>query len=257
MDHSIILEVSGVRQEFGGLVALDDVSFRVRENQRLALIGPNGAGKTTLLNIIAGSLSPTAGTVLLDGKSLNGLPAHERVRRGIGRTFQQALVFADMTVLENIMVGCHLRGRSRLLDAALRLPRTRKEEEDIYLEALRFLNLVGLGTRADTRAGNLPFGQQRLLAIGRALAGRPRVLLLDEPAAGLNRLEKSALIDLIRRLGEMDITTILVEHDMEVVMQLAEWIVVLDHGKRLAQGTPEEVRRNPAVVEAYLGTEAE
>ena len=257
MDANTILEVQRVRHLFGGLVAVDDVSFRVYVNQCLALIGPNGAGKTTLLNVIAGVLSPTAGQVLMEGKSLNGQPAHERARLGIGRTFQQALVFKDMSVLENVMVGCHLQGRTRLIDAALRLPRTRREEEDVYLEALRFLNFVGLGTKAEQMAANLPFGQQRLLAIARALASKPRVLLLDEPAAGLNRIEKSALVDLIRRLSDMNITTILVEHDMEVVMQLAEWIVVLDHGKRLAQGTPDDVRRNPAVIEAYLGTEVE
>lgn len=252
---SIILEIDRVRKEFGGLVALDDVSFRVPEGQILALIGPNGAGKTTLLNIIAGTMEATRGQVLFRGKRLNGRPPYERVRLGIARTFQQALVFTNMTVLENVMVGCHLRGRCELPEAVLRLPRVRREEEDLYLDALRFLNLVGLGAKANQEAGSLPFGQQRLLAIARALATGPTIVLLDEPAAGLNRLEKNDLVDLIRRIQQMGITTILVEHDMELVMALADWVVVLDHGKRLAQGTPEEVRRNRAVIAAYLGDE--
>lgn len=251
----VILEVDRVRKEFGGVVALDDVSFRVHEREILALIGPNGAGKTTLLNIIAGVIPPTRGQVRYRGKRLNGRPPSERVSLGIARTFQQALVFHDMTVLENVMVGCHLRGQCELIEAALRLPRTRREEEGIYLDALRFLNLVGLGTLADQAAGSLPLGQQRLLAVARALATDPTTILLDEPAAGLNRLEKDDLVELIRRFRQMGLTTVLVEHDMEVVMRLAEWVVVLDHGMRLAQGTPEDVRHNKAVVAAYLGTE--
>jgi len=251
----IIMEIEGVSKTFGGVVALDEVSFPVRDGEILALIGPNGAGKTTLLNIIAGTLAPSSGQVRFRGKRLSGRPTCERVRMGIARTFQQALIFGNMTVLENVMVGCHIRGQSELLDAALRWPRVRREEEDLYLDALRFLNLVGLGARADQRAGTLPFGQQRLLAIARALATDPTLLLLDEPAAGLNRLEKNDLADLIRRIQQMRITTILVEHDMELVMRLADMVVVLDHGKRLAQGTPQEVRRNKAVIAAYLGAE--
>jgi len=252
---SFILEVDHVSKRFGGVQALDSASFRVQESQLLALIGPNGAGKTTLLNIIAGTLSPTAGQVRFRGKRLNGRPPHERVRMGIGRTFQQANIFDGMSVLENVMVGCHLRGQCDLMDAAVRTPRARREEEDVYLDAVRFLNLVGLGSKAVEDAGSMPFGQQRLLAIARALAAGPSILLMDEPGAGLNRLEKTDLIDLIRRIQQMGITTILVEHDMELVMQLAEWVVVLDHGRRLAQGTPAEVRRNKDVISAYLGTE--
>jgi branched-chain amino acid transport system ATP-binding protein len=251
----VILEIEGVSKHFGGVVALDEVSFAVRDGEILALIGPNGAGKTTLLNIIAGTLPPNKGQVRFRGKRLNGRPPYERVRMGIARTFQQALIFGKMTVLENVMVGCHIRGQSELLDAALRWPRVRREEEDLYLDALRFLNLVGLGAKANQEAGTLPFGQQRLLAIARALAASPTLLLLDEPAAGLNRLEKNDLADLIRRIQQMRITIILVEHDMELVMRLADTVVVLDHGKRLAQGTPQEVRRNKAVIAAYLGTE--
>jgi branched-chain amino acid transport system ATP-binding protein len=256
-DTPIIMEIERVRKEFGGVVALDDISFSVPERQILALIGPNGAGKTTLLNIVAGTFPATQGRVSFRGKRLDGRPPHERVRLGIARTFQQALTFNAMTVLENVMVGRHLRGQAELLEAALRLPRARREEEDIYLDSLRYLNLVGLGAKAEQEAAALPFGQQRLLAIARALATDPVVLLLDEPAAGLNRLEKNDLADLIRRIQQMGITVILVEHDMDLVMRLADWVVVLNHGKRLAQGTPSAVRRDKAVIAAYLGTAEE
>ena len=252
-ESRVIMEIDRVRKEFGGVVALDDVSFRVEEGQILALIGPNGAGKTTLLNIIAGTVTPTHGHVRFGGKGLNGRPAYERVRLGIARTFQQAFIFGEMTVLENVMVGCHLRGQCELREAALRLARARREEEDIYLDALRFLNLVGLGTKADDLAGSLPFGQQRLLAIARALASDPTMILLDEPGAGLNRLKKNDLVGLIQRIRHMGLTLILVEHDMELVMQVADWVVVLDYGRRLAQGGPDEVRRNNAVVNKFLG----
>ncbi len=250
-----ILEVDRISKTFGGVNALEDVSLRVRERQIMALIGPNGAGKTTLLSIIAGTLSPSSGQVRFRGKRLNGRQPHERVTMGIGRTFQQAHILSGMSVLENVMVGCHTSGQAGLLAAALRLPRIRREEEDIYLDAVRYLNLVGLGPKADQDAGSLPFGQQRLLAIARSLATEPSVLLLDEPAAGLNRMEKNDLADLIQRIQEMGVTILLVEHDMELVMRLAEWVVVLDHGRRLAQGTPAQVRRNESVIAAYLGTE--
>jgi branched-chain amino acid transport system ATP-binding protein len=253
----IILEVDRVSRHFGGVTALDGVSFGVQEGQILALIGPNGAGKTTLLNVVAGTLPPTAGQVRFRGKRLNGRPTHERVRMGISRTFQQAFIFQEMTVLENVMVGCHLRGQAGVLDAALRLPRARREEEDVLLDALHYLNLVGLGTRAEQVAGSLPFGQQRLLAIARALACDPTIILFDEPAAGLNRLEKNDLVELVQRIRQMGITVVLVEHDMEVVMRLADWVVVLNQGRRLAQGRPADIRRDKAVIAAYLGTDEE
>jgi len=254
-EPEIILEVDHLSKAFGGVTALDDVSLRVYERQILALIGPNGAGKTTLLNVVAGTLAPSAGQVRFRGKRLDGRAPFERVKMGIGRTFQQAHVLTGMSVLENVMVGCHLRGQASLIDAALRLPRMRREEEDIYLDAVRYLNLVGLGSKAGDDAGSLPFGQQRLLAIARSLATGPSALLLDEPAAGLNRMEKNDLAELIRRIQEMGITILLVEHDMELVMRLAEWVVVLNHGRRLAEGTAEQVRRDEAVIAAYLGTE--
>ena len=177
------------------------------------------------------------------------------MKLGIGRTFQNALLFDNMTVIENVMVGCHPRSRSGMAAAALRLPSMRREEELIYLEAMKYLNLVGLGLHTGELAANLPFGQQRLVAIARALATEPRLLLLDEPAAGLNALEKMDLIELVRRIQEMGITVLIVEHDMTLVMQLAEWIVVLDHGRKIAEGTSAEMRRDRRVITAYLGEE--
>ena len=251
-----MLAVDGLTQIFGGVVALDDVSFAVAEHRITALVGPNGAGKTTLFNIVAGAYPPTAGTVRLAGRPLNGLPAHARVELGICRTFQNALLFDKMTLLENVMVGRHARSGQGMIASALRLPAMRHEEERIFLEAMRCLNLVGLGMHARTPAGSLPFGQQRLAAIARALATEQRLLLMDEPAAGLNTLERQGLADLIRTIQEMGITVLLVEHDMRLVMQLAEWVVVLDHGRKLAEGTGDQIRKNRQVIAAYLGTEA-
>jgi branched-chain amino acid transport system ATP-binding protein len=248
-----MLAVEGVTKAFEGVLALDEVSLEVAAHSITALVGPNGAGKTTLFNIVAGSYPPTRGTVRLEGRVLDGVPAHERVRLGIGRTFQNALLFDHMTVLENVMVGRHVHGRAGMVAAALRLPRMRAEEERLYLDGMKYLNLVGLGQRAQTLAGSLPFGQQRLVAIARALATEPRLLLMDEPAAGLNALEKLDLADLIRRIQEMGITVLLIEHDVPLVMRLAERIIVLDHGRKLAEGTPEQVRRDRKVLAAYLG----
>jgi len=248
-----MLAVEGVTKAFEGVLALDEVSLEVAAHSITALVGPNGAGKTTLFNIVAGSYPPTRGTVRLEGRVLDGVPAHERVRLGIGRTFQNALLFDHMTVLENVMVGRHVHGRAGMVAAALRLPRMRAEEERLYLDGMKYLNLVGLGQRAQTLAGSLPFGQQRLVAIARALATEPRLLLMDEPAAGLNALEKLDLADLIRRIQEMGITVLLIEHDVPLVMRLAELIIVLDHGRKLAEGTPEQVRQDRKVLAAYLG----
>ena len=248
-----MLEVERLTKAFGGVKALDNVSLEVAEHQITALIGPNGAGKTTLFNIVAGSYTPTAGNVTLSGQPLNGLPAHARVGLGIGRTFQNALLFDTMTVIENVMVGRHPRSRTGFVASALRLPSMRAEEERIYLDAMKYLNLVGLGMQATELAANLPFGQQRLVAIARALATEPRILMMDEPAAGLNTLEKMGLAELIRRIQEMGVTVLLVEHDMTLVMQLAEWVFVLDHGRKIAEGTTDQVRKDPAVLKAYLG----
>jgi branched-chain amino acid transport system ATP-binding protein len=248
-----VLEIEQITKSFGGILALEDVSLSVAEHSITALVGPNGAGKSTLFNIVAVVYPPTRGTVRLAERDLNGIPTHRRVQMGIGRTFQNALLFDHMTALENIMVGRHARTRSGMAAAALRLPSMRAEEERIFLEAMRYLNLVGLGGRASDQAADLPFGQQRLIAVARALAAEPRLLLMDEPAAGLNALEKMTLADLIQRIREMGITVLLVEHDMNLVMQLAEQVIVLDHGRKIAEGTPDQVRRDRKVVAAYLG----
>ena len=249
------LHVWKLRKEFGGLVALDDATFDVQRQQILAIIGPNGAGKTTLFNIISGVYPATRGRVYFQGRCIDGLPPHTRALAGIARTFQNVLLFENMSVIENVMLGRHTRGRAGFLQSALSLPSTHREEEEIFLRAIQHLNLVGLGRFAHYPAGNLPFGQKRLVAIARALATEPEVLLLDEPGAGLNILEKQGLMELIQRVRELGTTVLLVEHDMSFVMRVADWVVVLDHGQKIAEGPPAQIRRDRRVIKAYLGEE--
>ena len=252
-----ILEARSLGKTFGGLVALDKLDLTIETGRITAVIGPNGAGKTTLFNLIAGVYSATAGEIRFQGMPINQTPAHKRTAMGIARTFQNILLFGNMTALENVMAGQHPRSSYGFLEAALRLPKAHREEETISLKAIRYLNLVGLGMYAQQEALSLPLGQQKLLGIARALATDPKLLLLDEPGAGLTTLEKRALADLIHRISEMGISVLLVEHDMPLVMGLAQWVVVLDSGRKIAEGTASEVQRDQRVISAYLGEEME
>ena len=251
-----LLEAKDLKKVFGGLHAVDGVSFGVPEGAIKAIIGPNGAGKTTLMNLITGLEPLTAGEVRFRGERIDVLPAFEVVRRGIARTFQNLKLFSDMTVLENVMAGRHSRTQAGLLGAVLRTGGARREEQEIEARAVQLLADVGLSAHAHERAGDLPFGKQRLLEIARALATDPRLLLLDEPAAGLNGAEAAELGRLIRRIRDGGVTTLLVEHHMELVMDISDEILVLNFGQALAEGTPDEIRHNPTVIEAYLGDEA-
>ena len=249
----LILETKVLTKTFGGLVALDRVDLSVQEGKITAIIGPNGAGKTTLFNIIAGVYRPSEGDIFFQGKLINKMPAHKKAAMGIARTFQNVLPFGNMSVLENIMTGQHARSRYGFFSAALRLPRARREEQTISLNAMKYLNMVGLGTHAEQNARSLPLGQQKLLTIARALATEPQLIMLDEPGAGLNTLEKRELSDLIHRIRELGISVLLVEHDMPLVMGIAEWVVVLDSGQKIAEGTAAQVQKDEKVIAAYLG----
>ena len=234
-------------------MAVFDVNFDVEPGEILAIIGPNGAGKTTIFNLISGVLKPTSGTIRFEGHPLNGLEPHAISRMGLARTFQTVQLFGNMTILENVMVGRHVKTGYGLLSAAFRLPRARGEERAIRERAMEQLARVGLAAKAGANALSLPFGQQRWLEIARALATEPRLLLLDEPGSGLNRPEKEELDQLIRNIRDDGVTVLLVEHDMQFVMAIADRVVVLEYGQKIAEGTPATVQADERVIAAYLG----
>lgn len=248
-----LLEVRGLTKRFGGIRALEEVSFKVKEGSIASIIGPNGAGKTTLFNCLTGLTKPTKGTAYFSGKEIAGRSPHSIVDLGIARTFQNIRLFREMTVLENVLVSQHLGMRSGLFRILTRHAYFLKEEEDARARAREYLDLVGLGDVADIPSFNLPYGDQRRLEIARALATEPSLLLLDEPTAGMNPQETSrimGMIQCVRRLGK---TVILIEHDMKVVMGISETVFVLDHGVKIAEGPPDVIRNDPLVIEAYLG----
>jgi branched-chain amino acid transport system ATP-binding protein len=247
------LTVENATKRFGGLVAVDGVSFEVPTTGVTAVIGPNGAGKTTLFNLISGALEPTSGRVLFEGEDVTRLAPEKRAARGLARTFQLVKLFADLTAVENVAVGAHLKSRGGLLAALLGTPATRAMERRVDEKARALLDRVGLGAVADRRADTLSYGRRRLLEVARALAAEPRLLLLDEPAAGLDAEESARLSSLIRAVAAEGTSVLLIEHDMQLVMNTADQVVVVDFGRKIAQGTPAEVKADPAVIAAYLG----
>jgi branched-chain amino acid transport system ATP-binding protein len=251
-----LLDVTQLSIHFGGVKAVQEVSFSIDPGIVYSVIGPNGAGKTTLFNLITGVYKPTSGEIRLDGESIAGKSPDELARRGVARTFQNLQICMNMSAVENVMVGAHLRLDRNLIKAALRLPSITRRDTELRAEASELMRFVGLDQYLEARADSMPYGALKRLEIARALAMKPRVIFLDEPAAGLNPKETIEVDHLVRKVADSGITVVLVEHDMKMVMNLSDRILVLDYGKKLAEGTGEEIRRNPDVIAAYLGAHA-
>ncbi len=250
-----MLRVDNIGKTFGGLTALEDISFAIRKDEITGIIGPNGAGKTTLFNIITGLYTQTAGSIFLNDRNITGIPPEKLARLGLVRTFQNIELFGQMTVLENVMVGLHTKSRSGVVSCVFKLPGHLREEREIRDKAGEWLDFCGLSDLSGVAASNLPFGKGRLLEIARAMALEPQIILMDEPAAGLNNRETIHLAELIRKIRNSGVTVVLVEHDMELIMDICDSIIVLNLGRKLAEGTPREIQENPEVISAYLGSE--
>ncbi len=252
-----LLEAQGATMQFGGVRAVDKVDLTVKEKQILGIIGPNGSGKTTFFNILTGIYRPTAGCFLFDGKDITGWPSHKIVRTGIARTFQNIRLFGNMSLAENVLVGEHINLSATLLGALFRTPGQRQDEKRAQKRAEELLEFVGLGEKKKEYAANLAYGEQRRLELARAMATEPKLLLLDEPTAGMNPSEASQVMQLIHDIRGLGVTIVLIEHNMQVMMGTAEWIVALDAGAKIAEGTPKEIQYNEKVIQAYLGEEEE